>query len=136
MKLMRTEQHVSLVVIFVFLLGASTTSCEETVSERTVPIEVNTIDVPKVGYANQELSIRVVVQGYGCTTNPRIVLKKLDENHYLIKGQARFAGSTRCPYVLVTKDSTLRLTLSVAGEYFFQANEAPFLVKRDTLLIN
>jgi len=90
--------------------------------------------VPEEAAVNQDIEITVSVLS-GCTTNLQINWKEMESRHFLITARA-LVVDTPCPLVIIPKDSVFILRPIMPGKYFFQANESPLEIIRDTLIVN
>lgn len=111
-------------------------SCED---QDRVYVDVYESTFPKSGSINQEIEIELKAHATnGCYTDLKIEMHKINDRHFLFKGTAFFPSRSHieCPTVMVNKDTTIVFKPTQTGKYFFQTNESPFAVRKDTITIN
>ena len=111
-------------------------SCED---KDRVSIDIYESTFPESGSINQEIEIALKAQANnGCYTDLKIEVHKINERHFLLKATAFFPSRSHiaCPTVMVYKDSTIIFKPTQTGKYFFQTNESPFAIRKDTIIIN
>jgi hypothetical protein len=72
----------------------------------------------------------------GCWSDLSVDYENFRESHYRVRGLGKLdLKADACPEVLITLDTTLEITLPGPGTYYFEANQAPFEVLYDTLIV-
>ena len=102
----------------------------------TLVIPVEEVIMPETSVVNETVAIQIHAKAQnGCFSNPKIMMRQVSGQHYLIRATGFFKDADPCPSVLVTADTTIYFTPSLAGEYYFHINENPLPVRIDTLTI-
>ena len=123
----------------IFLIGvALVLSCDDRdLPRRSVGVEIYRTDISARGVTGQLVQIEAGMAAInGCYSDLAIEMIKIDASHFVLKGRAVFSTNGFCPEMMVYQDTILYFRPTLAGEYFFQVNEAPFGVRRDTLLVD
>jgi len=100
-------------------------------------ISIYDLTIPTSGAVNQDIEIQLKAQApNGCYSDLEIKLIEVDSRHFLFKADALFKSNGACPYNLVNKDTVITFRPTSTGKYFFQTNEEPFEIRKDTIDIN
>ena len=107
---------------------------QDDIVKKRLPIYIYESIVSTNGDTHQEIGIQVKAYAdNGCYSDLEISLIELDNTHFLLKATGLFQSSGVCPAVIIPKDTVITFVPALEGEYFFQTNEAPFEIKRDTI---
>lgn len=132
MQLLKTK---AVLILLTFML--SCTVGHDDMGERKVPVDIYESTIPNRGIVNQNIKIQLKAQApNGCYNNLAIDVVKIDSRNFLIKATALFQSSGSCPEVMVYKDTVINFLPTLAGDYFFQVNEKPFEIRKDTIRVN
>jgi hypothetical protein len=120
------------------LLLAITLSCEPVnYIDKIVAVDIYESSIPKNGTLNQDIDLELKAQATnGCYNDLKIKLIETEDRHYLLKATARFKSYGYCPEVMVYIDTIITFRPTKTGKYFFQINETPFEIRRDTIEVN
>ena len=121
---------------FILLASAILFSCtnDGNIVKKRVPVIIYESAIPDSGTANQNIEIPLTAQATnGCYSDFEITLTEIDSRHLLFKATALFSSDGACPSVLVNKDTIITFKPTASGKYFFQTNEDPFEIGRDTI---
>lgn len=102
----------------------------------TFPINIEELLVQETAQAGEEIEIQVyAVAPNGCFENLKITLRQSATNYYVFRATGYYDSNDTCPAVIVSLDTTINFTPPSAGTFYFQANEQPFPILRDTLTV-
>ena len=125
---------------FAFILLALLFSCADNhgnFTKREASVDIYESIIPGIGTVNQDIQIQLKAQALnGCYSNLQVELIEVDTRHFLLKATGLFQTNGICPEVMVYKDTTINFTPTSTGDYFFQTNEAPYEIRKDTITIN
>jgi len=124
----------------IFLLGiAPILSCDDRdpPKSRRLRVEIYRSDIPPRGTVGQQIPIEASLSATnGCYSDLEMEMVEIDSRHYLLKATGAFITFGACPEEMVYQDTIVYFQPTLPGAYFFQVNQAPFDVRRDTLLVN
>ena len=104
---------------------------------KIVTIDIYESSIPQNGTLNQDIELELKAQATnGCHSDLKIKLIETKDRHYLLKATARFKSHGDCPTVMVYTYTTITFRPTKTGKHFFQINETPFEIKRDTIEVN
>ena len=63
-------------------------------------------------------------------------MSSIDDHHFLLKAWAIYDSQAVCIQTTIWKDTTFLFRPLASGNYYFEANEAPQPIVRDTLVVN
>lgn len=133
MRQSRIEILFLLILTFLF-------SCVESGENFVVgqmPIEIYQSAFPETGTLDQGIAIQLRARAENeCFSDLEIQLVEVDSKHFLFKATGMFDSRGACADIMVYKDTTITFKPTTGGKYFFQVNEEPFEVKKDTVDIN
>lgn len=132
---MRRLQNVNLILLSVAILLSCTDNGN--IVRKRVPVIIYESTIPDSGTVNQNIEIQLRAQATnGCYSDFETTLTEIDSKHFLFKATALIGTNGACPSVMVYKDTTITFIASSAGKYYFQTNEDPFKIERDTIEVN
>lgn len=101
------------------------------------PVKISEIVIPMAGQLNRDTEIHLKAEATnGCYENLEITMTEIDARHFLFKATVFFETFGDCPTVMVYTDTIIYFRPTLTGKYYFQTNEEPFQIIRDTLNIN
>jgi len=106
-------------------------------SKRRIPIDIYEITIPPSGTINQDVQVQLKAQATNCCYSELgIKLIEINSRHFLFKATGLFQSNGICHNMMVYKDTIINFKPSMTGKYFFQTNEDPFEIRKDTIDIN
>jgi hypothetical protein len=124
----------------ILILSTLVLSCmnnQDRFVKRQIPVEIYEATIPATGRINQDIQIQLKSQATnGCYSDLKVKLVEIDSRHFLFKATALFQSSGVCPEIMVYKDTTITFKPTLTGKYFFQTNEEPFEIRKDTIAVN
>jgi hypothetical protein len=128
----QVTKFVSTILILLF-----SCSDNDTFVRRQVPVDIYEIAMPTSGSINQDVEVQLKAMATnGCYSQLQISLIEIDSRHFLFKAIGLYQSNGICPDVIVYEDTVITFKPSMSGKYFFQTNEDPFEIQKDTLDIN
>lgn len=104
---------------------------------RSVTVYINPLTVPEMGSPGQDVEISVRANAAnGCYGIHKISMTRIDEYHFLFEAWAIHDSLAICTQATIWKDTTFLFKPILSGKYYFEANEAPYPIMRDTLVVN
>jgi len=104
---------------------------------KLVSVVINPLTVPDVGSQGQDVEIAVRANApSGCYLIQKISMSSIDDHHFLLKAWAIYDSQAVCIQTTIWKDTTFLFRPLASGNYYFEANEAPQPIVRDTLVVN
>lgn len=128
---MSVEKNILASIIIVLF---SISSCTDTEIATRIPVNISSIDIPQEGQINEMINLNVTSQANnGCYEDLKVLLEQKDSIHFLLTATGLYHTNEVCAQQIITKDTSIIFQPSRVGKYYFQINEYPFPVKRDTL---
>ena len=101
-----------------------------------LPITIEEMLVPETGAAGQSVEINVYAEApNGCFRDLKVTLLRLNSQHYLFRATGYYDSNDACPAVVSSIDTLIVFEPPSAGEFYFQANEDPLPILRDTVTV-
>ena len=127
-------KRINFVLILLTSVLFSCMDNQDKFAERRVPVDIYDLAIPANGEVNQDIEIQLKAQApNGCYSDLEVKLIKIDSRHFLFKANGLFESNGVCPYNLVNKDTVITFRPTSTGKYFFQTNEEPFEIRKDTI---
>jgi hypothetical protein len=103
----------------------------------TVPVTISKIVMPGKAQLNQAIDIQLTAEATdGCYRDLKIAMTEIDSTHFLFKATGMFETYGACPAIMVYSDTIIYFKPTLKGKYYFQTNENPAKIMRDTLEVN
>ncbi len=100
-------------------------------------IPIDERQVPETGVINQPVNIYVsTAEDNGCWSNIRFSIVPGKEREFEVWAVADFESDGLCPDVIVSADSTLTFTPTLAGDHVITFWMTPSLNVRDTVVVS
>lgn len=127
-------------ILLISLVGMlSLNGCSESdshVKARRI-VNISEAHIPNNGQVNHNIGITLKAEATnGCWSDLIITLNKIDDYHFLLNATGLLTSSFVCPEIMIYQDTIINFKPALPGKYFFQVNETPFIITRDTLVIN
>lgn len=125
---------------FILVLLTFLVSCvdnQDNFVKKRLPVDIHESTIPTTGEINQDVQFDLRAQATnGCYSDLEIELIEINSRHFLFKATGLFQSNGICPATMVYKDTIITLRPTMTGKYFFQTNEDPFEIRKDTIYIN
>ena len=121
---------------FILIILTLLLSCadNDNLVKRRLPVDFYEITIPTSGTINQDVQVQLKAQATnGCYSDLEIKLIEITSRHFLFKATELFQSIGICPEIMVYKDTIINFKPSMTGKYFFQTNEDPFEIRKDTV---
>jgi len=123
-----------ILIILILMLSCAD---NDNLVKRRIPIDIYEITIPPSGTINQDVQVQLKAQATnGCFSELGIKLIEINSRHFLFKATGLFQSNGICHNMMVYKDTIINFKPSMTGKYFFQTNEDPFEIRKDTIDIN
>lgn len=113
-------------------------SCDDSTDEAIFRKQLNVefVEIPDEAIVNEPIEIHATAYAAGCWSSLEIELRKISSTKFLIEASGVLNKDLICPAVIWTEDTTFLFTPTELGEYYFQINQEPLNILRDTLTVN
>jgi len=132
--------HLKRINFALIVLTTTLISClgnQDNFVKRQVTVDIYKSTIPTRGTINQNIQIQLKAQAVnGCYSNIEIKIKEIDNRHFLLKATGLFQTNGICSDIMVYKDTIITFRPTLTGNYFFQINEKPFEITKDTVEVN
>jgi hypothetical protein len=100
-------------------------------------VNISQATIPSTAAVNENVQMFLRAEApNGCYKNLEINMTQLDPRHFSVDALAYYQSSGVCPETIVSADTIINFKPTLTGEYYFQINDYPYVITRDTLVVN
>ena len=119
-------------IVSVFFLGCDYNNIR---TESELPIHISEYQIPDAGSVNQSVDLKFTLEATsGCFHDLKLAMKFLDDRNLLVSASATFDGrGAACPTNVVYRDTVVKFTPLLEGDYYFNVKLNSSATAKDTL---